>query len=103
MPQGMQKSFARGFVSSLWGFSSSVARLITSDVLLFCFFNAAFRVTSADIKGLKPLWIFLKQHLQQQWAIHRSESNCTLQKRTQIRPGKTWQSSCFALSLLYCL
>lgn len=92
--RGPQKSFAGGFVSSLWGFSFSVVRYITSDVLLFCFSNTAFRVTSVKIKGLKPLWFFLKQHLLQFIAL---TAIAHFQKETKPDQEQTWQSHCLSV------
>lgn len=94
MSQGTQKSFAGGFVSSLWGFSFSVVRHITSDMLLFCFSNAAFRVTSAEIKGLKPMCFFLKEHLLQFIAL---TAIAHFQKETKPDQEQTWQIHCLSV------
>lgn len=95
VPQGTQKSFAEGFVSSFWGFSFSLTRLIASCASVF-FLQCGFQGDLCWDKKTKM--IFLKQHLQPWWTIHCSEMNCTLPEIIHNRPDWTWQSSYFLCS-----
>lgn len=95
VPQGTQKSFAEGFVSSFWGFSFSLARLIASHVLLFSFFSVAFRVTSAEIKRLKSFsWSNIFSHDEQfialKWIAHSQKYSIT----DKTGPGKALDFLC---------